>query len=140
MIFPPFFLAWIALELRCALHFLPSKPHREVGDVARELANALVADPATGGLGVAVVLSPRDLFAWWHYVVGASGHAKALGYRSPRPTHVIDLSGVYLPRQGTPVALVIARPDGPELGTAPIRATLCSRGEPVVPADPAAGL
>lgn len=50
-------------------------------------------------------------------------------------THILDLCGVYIPGQGSPLAAVLV---GPTRSTY-VRVLRCVRGEPRVPEDPAEG-
>jgi hypothetical protein len=58
---------------------------------------------------------------------------------STQLTHVIDLSGAYVPGHGTPTVILLGRSRRPNQSTT-IRAVLGIRGEPGTPDDPAAGL
>lgn len=53
-------------------------------------------------------------------------------------SHVVDLSGVYIPGHGTPTVILEGRPRTPTTQT--IRAVLGIKGEPSTPDDPAKGL
>jgi hypothetical protein len=53
-------------------------------------------------------------------------------------SHVLDLSGAYIPGHGTPTAILEGRPRTPTTQT--IRAVLGIKGEPSTPDDPAKGL
>jgi len=54
-------------------------------------------------------------------------------------THVIDISGAYIPGHGTPTVILFGRRRLPRAGSS-IRAALGVRGEPAQPQDPANGL
>ena len=53
-------------------------------------------------------------------------------------SHVLDLSGAYIPGHGTPTVILVGRPRTPSKQT--IRAVLGIKGEPSTPDDPAKGL
>jgi hypothetical protein len=53
-------------------------------------------------------------------------------------THIIDLSGAYIPGHGTPTVILLGRPRSSTSET--VRAVLGIRGEPATPANPSKGL